>query len=54
MSKNYTNIAVKPETKDKLISECMEEYRKHHPELDHIPISHDKILHEVCKYYLEK
>jgi hypothetical protein len=51
MSKNYYHICVKYETY-KLFKECLIEYIKHHPELEHIHISDDKMIYEIVKYYL--
>jgi len=38
---------------DMIRLECVKEFRRHHPELDEIAISDNKILYELAKYYLD-
>ena len=52
MGKEYVKISVRPETKS-MLSECKKLYLKHHPELDHVYISEDKMMYEIFRFYLE-
>lgn len=47
----YTSIKIDTENLEEL-DKCVTEYRRHHPELDKIPISRNKIIYEIAKYYL--
>lgn len=49
----YKSVLIKPDVFD-LIADCETIYRKHHPELNNIPLSKNKILYEVFKFYLLK
>lgn len=49
----WTNIGVKESIKKMLVDDCKREYIKHHPELEETKITDNKILFEVCKFYLE-
>jgi hypothetical protein len=53
MVKKFKTINVSEKTKA-MVKLCEEEYRTHHPELDAIPLSEDKIMFEVMKFYLPK
>lgn len=53
MVNNYEHICVRTVTKEMLLNQCKVLYLKHHPELAHLKITADKIVFEVCKYYLE-
>ena len=48
----YVTIAVTKEMKDRL-ELCKEDFLRHHPEFRSIPISYNKILYEVTRFYLE-
>ena len=48
----YKQIRVKKDT-DELIDDCIAEYLKHHPEMRKIPISRNKIIYEIGKFYLK-
>lgn len=37
---------------DDLLMQCKEEYLQHHPEMRKIPLSRNKIIYEISKYYL--
>lgn len=37
-----------------IVQQCEADYRSHHPELDKVPLSKNKIIYEMGKYYLEK
>ena len=50
MSQRYYNIAVRKDTFSN-ISVVEKIYRRYHPELDGIPLSKDKLLKEVIKFY---
>jgi len=50
---SYKTIAIKQKSYD-LLDDCEFIYRKYHPELVLIPISKNKIIYEVCKFYLIK
>ena len=45
-------VRVDNEVRNK-IEKCVLLYREHHPELEKINISKNKILHEIAKFYLE-
>jgi hypothetical protein len=49
----YKTIAIKQKTYD-YVEDCEFVYRKAHPEFERIPISKEKILFEICKFYLDK
>jgi len=53
MVHNYVKLSCSQETKNLILDLCIKLYRQHHPELDHIPISQDKILYEIAIYYLK-
>lgn len=48
----YRNVILKSKTFNYL-NECKEEYLFHHPEMEHIPISNDKIIYEMEKLWLK-
>lgn len=50
---SYKKVNVDKETDD-LIKECIDDYKKHNPQFEKIPISRNKIIYEVCKYYLRQ
>jgi len=49
---NYEKLNIRPDTK-KLVENCVLLYLKHHPEMQHIKISQDKIIFEMAKFYLK-
>jgi len=53
MVHNYVKLSCSNDTKELILKSCLDIYRQHHPELDHIPISQDKILYEIAIYYLK-
>ena len=48
----YKNIIIKKKTHD-LFKHIEEEYRLHHPEMEHIRLSKDKLIYEMQKIYLK-
>jgi len=50
-SDNLVPIWVKKETKFLLLKTCKQIYLEHHPEMEHVNITHDKILYEIGCYY---
>ena len=48
----YMGVKLKRETFD-LLQECINDFIGHHPELKHIPISKNKIIYEMAKFYLK-
>lgn len=48
-----TRLVCSSETKILILNDCKEEYLRHHPEMRKVPISQEKILYEVARYYLE-
>lgn len=54
MVKNLVRLAISTETRDLLIDKCKKEYLNHHPEMMHIHITQDKILFEVCSFYMRQ
>ena len=50
--KNYKYVALKPEVKE-MLSECKKDFLKHHPELEEVFITDNKIVYEMAKYYLQ-
>jgi mannosyltransferase OCH1-like enzyme len=48
---NYEKISCRPSTKE-LFKRCKEEFLKHHPEFEHVFLTEDKIMYEICTYYL--
>jgi len=46
----YKLLPVKPNTA-KAVEACKRIFRHHHPEFDEIPISFNKIIAELCKWY---
>ena len=53
MSKQYYQIRVDEDTFH-LITICEKLYREHHPELDKIPVSKNKMVFEISVFYLDK
>lgn len=47
-------ITVKIDVDDKqlLMKECKKKFLKFHPEMEKVPLSTPKMLHEVIKWYL--
>jgi len=41
------------ENTENLLNECEKEFIKHNPLMKEIPLSKNKIIHEVCEYYLK-
>lgn len=50
--KTYVKLSIRHNTSE-LLKNCIKLYRQHHPELNHMPISQDKIIYEICKYYIQ-
>jgi hypothetical protein len=50
---SYKTIAIRPKNYA-LIDDCELIYRKAHKEFECIPISKDKIIYEICKFYLNR
>ena len=50
-SHTYFHIAIKKDTMA-LIIKCMEIYMKNHPESVKTKITQDKIVFEICNYYI--
>jgi len=48
----YVTLAVSQEMKSKL-EECKEEFLRHHPDMKALHISFNKILYEICEFYLK-
>jgi len=38
---------------DSQFKDCIIEFLRHHPEMENIPISYEKIAYEVTKFYLK-
>lgn len=38
---------------DEHLKKCVDEFLRHHPELERIHISYNKIIYEICKFYLK-
>ena len=53
MTRCFVHLTIKEETKITLLTDCVTEYLVNHPEKKHMKITADKILYEVCRYYLE-
>lgn len=49
---SYKNIILKKKT-FYLYKYIEEEYREHHPELENIPLSKDKLTYEMAKFFLK-
>jgi len=49
----YKTIAIRPKIYN-LIDDCEIIYRSHHPEFNSLVLSKNKILFEICKFYLLK
>lgn len=52
MATNMIMVKISPKTKALLI-DCRAIYRNEHPELDEMYLSNNKILYEVCRFYVE-
>ena len=50
---SYKKVNVDIQTDD-LIKDCINDYKRHNPQFEKIPISRNKIIYEVCKYYLRQ
>ena len=48
----YKNIAIKSDTDNKLMNQCLTEYIKHHPEMKYAKLSRDNMVNIVCDFYL--
>lgn len=48
----YKQFKIKEST-EKLVDECVQSFRNHHPELDHIHVSRDKIVYEIANFYMK-
>lgn len=48
----YKQVKIKYST-DELLNKCVAEYLKHHSEMREIPISRNKIIHEIGLFYLK-
>ena len=49
-----THATIQISTKiKKRLDDARAEYIAHHPEMKEIPISYNKIIHEVVEYYLK-
>jgi hypothetical protein len=48
---SHKTIILRKETYDLIRDNVEREYRRHHPELDHIPLSIEKLEYEMIKYY---
>ncbi len=53
MVKNKRHLAVSKELFNSITIECKEEYLAHHPEMEKVRITNEKILYEMAKYYLD-
>lgn len=51
-SKCYRRLIVKDVTFE-LVHDCIEVFLKHHPEFEHIPITQNKIIFEMAKFYMK-
>jgi hypothetical protein len=54
MPKLFAKLSVTPKTRKMIVSDCVKEYLKHHPEMRNIEITQDKIAFEVARYYLDQ
>lgn len=45
-------LAVDDETYDLVTKKCYKELLAHHPEFIKVPISHNKIVYHIAKYYI--
>lgn len=51
---NYVHIAVRPETKKLLVSDCVKIYLSYHPHLKGMNISQEHILFQVAGFFKEE
>ena len=52
ITKTYRTLNIRPDTFELVTKKCVEEYIRHHPEMKKIKITNDKIVHEICNFYL--
>lgn len=45
-------LNVKKETYEKIMIECVKEFKKKNPSLDEIKVTHDFIVNRIARYYL--
>ena len=49
---NYDRISCRADTKE-LFKKCYKVFLKHHPEMKKVFISEDKLMNQICEYYLK-
>lgn len=49
--KYYISYAVRSDT-DKLLKQCLKVFVEDNPEFEQVPISRNKIIYELAKFYL--
>jgi len=47
-------LAVDEETYRLVTKDCLKELIRHHPEFIKVPISHNKIVYHIAKYYIDE
>lgn len=50
---NFVHMVCKIETRDKIMTECIEEYTKHHPIRKNKTITQEEILNHLASFYLD-
>lgn len=53
MSSNFVHMTCSKETKESIMTDCIEEYLRHHPDMKGIRITERFILEQMRKFYLE-
>lgn len=53
MGEKWTKICCSKEVFDKIMSECKEEFLKHHPEFKGINITQNFMLTKIAEFYLK-
>ena len=53
MSDILVRLTVRKSVKDSLMQDCKALYLKSHPEMEHIKLTENKVLFEICEYYLK-
>ena len=48
----YKQVKIRKNT-DEMLDLCVVEFLRHHKELKNMPISRDKIIYEISRFYLE-
>ena len=48
------HVACSQEVYDMVVNDCKREYLEHHPEMEGAKISHNHILKQISKFYLEQ